>query len=462
MDKVFKWIFGVSGLLLLLLAALWGVSKLVGPSRAERDALGVMSVSEKPQGRNAYADLWLADHDVPVAGRDALLAADVAAFAATPISEEGKPVPFVSGVEARYRNDAPDQAGSKLLCSPREDCLAKVRADLPAYKKLAATHAAWFARRAEATRADHLANPFPSRIDMPFLSFGTAYAPATTLALQFAKGDREAALAGTCSRLADWRRLGARTDMLISWAVGHAYAGRGYASLLAQMLAEWPNDAPLPASCEAALALPGKEETTMCPAVRGEYRFTSEGVATMLTEQARRKGVQEKLLFDPDMTRAQMAAPLARFCTAEADALFARDEPLPPFEPASMVRLQCVSNAVGCILGKVAEPGFDTYAARHRDYLAVMRTLAALAWWRGQPDALGDPAAVLHRLPAAYRSSSRVLRVEQQPWVRQVMTPQGPRALTSRVPVLRVPTPASQEALPVLPLPGSRLTPATP
>ena len=105
---------------------------------------------------------------------------------------------------------------------------------------------------------------------------------------------------------------------------------------------------------------------------------------------------------------------------------------------------------------------FATVVLSVAAFASTAGSLAALAWWRGQPDALSDPAAVLHRLPAAYRSSARVLRVEQQPWVRQVMTPQGPRALTSRVPVLRVPTPASQEALPVLPLPGSRLTPATP
>lgn len=461
MDKIFRWIFGIGSLALLLLAVLWGVSKLVGPSRAEREALALMSVQPKMEGRNAYADLWLADYTLPAAGRERVLAADVAAFAATPIND-GKSAPFVSGAQGRFPSDVPDEAGTQLLCNPREDCLAKVRADLPAYEKLAAGHAAWFARRADATSGDHLANPFPSRIDMPFLSFGTAYAPATALALQFAKGDREAALAGTCSRLADWRRLGARTDMLITWAVGHAYAGRGYGSLLAGMLAEWPNDAPLPASCEAALALPGREETTMCPAMRGEYRFTSEGVAAMLTEQARRKDVQEKLLFDRDMTRALTAVPLARFCTAEADALFARDEPLPPFKPSGMVRLQCVSNAAGCILGKVAEPGFDSYAGRHRDYLATMRALATLAWWRGQPDVLIDPNAVLHRLPAAYCSSSRALRVEEQPSVRQIMTPQGRLALTTRSWVLHVPTPASKDVLPVLPLPGSRLVSAKP
>ena len=78
-------------------------------------------------------------------------------------------------------------------------------------------------------------------------------------------------------------------------------------------------------------------------------------------------------------TRAQMAAPLARFCTAEADALFARDEPLPPFEPASMVRLQCVSNAVGCILGKVAEPAIApdvTGAEIDRSVRQQLRTLS--------------------------------------------------------------------------------------
>ena len=459
MDKVFKWIFAAGGVLLLLLAALWGLSKLVGPSRAEREALALMSVQPKVEGRNAYADLWLADYALPAAERDRVLAADVAAFAATPIND-GNSAPFASGAEGRFPSDAPDQAGRKRLCTPYEDCLAKVRADLPAYESLMTTHAAWFARRAEASRGDYLQNAFQPRLDMPYPSFMTAYAPATALALQFAKGDREAALAGTCSQLADWRRLGARTDMLITWAVGHAYAGRGYAFLLAQMLAEWPNDASLPTSCEAALALPGKEETTMCPAMRGEYRFMSEGTAAILAEEARRKGMQAKLLFDTDMTRAQMAVPLARFCGAGADDLFARDEPLPPYRPSGMVRLQCVSNAAGCILGKVAEPGFDTYAARHRDYLATMRALAALAWWRGQPDALTDPKAVLHRLPAAYRSSSRALRVEEQPSVRPVMTPRGPRALTPRSWVLRVPTPASKDVLPVLPLPGSRLAAA--
>ena len=68
--------------LLMLPVALWGLSKLVGPSRAEREALALMSESPQLTGRNAFADMWLADYPVPPERREEVLAADVAKYAA--------------------------------------------------------------------------------------------------------------------------------------------------------------------------------------------------------------------------------------------------------------------------------------------------------------------------------------------------------------------------------------------
>lgn len=417
MEKVLKWIFGGGGLLLLALALIWGVSKLVGPSRAERAALATMSEPVEYKGRNAYAAIWLLDYPVPIGEMDALMAEDVRRFAATPMSDgEDKMDASAFNTRAlqRFPSDAPDAEARGRLCKNREDCLAKVRADLPAYEKMLAAHPAWFARAVVATQGDHLRNRFPPRLDTPLPSFASTYAPATLFAVRFAQGEHEAAIAGTCRALSDWRRLGANSDMLVGWAVAHGYGAMGHGRLLAQMLAETPNEQPLPAECAEAMVIPRAEEIPMCNAMRGEFKFISQGAGLLMQAQEQKNNIQYNIFYDDEMARAAHAVPFSAFCSAQADAAFKADQPLTSIAPPGLYRLQCVSNAIGCILSQIAGPNYTTYELRHRDALAMKRTLAALAWWRAQPDAANDPVATLQKLPPEFRSAAHPLRLNTE------------------------------------------------
>jgi len=439
LEKLLKLFFAASGMALLLFAAAWGVSKWVGASRAEREALAVMSEPVRFVGHNAYPAIWLVDHPVPAAQVDAVMAEDVRRFAATPLPDgtvSSSPA-FTTSAAQRYPSDAPIQSVRRLLCYSGEDCLTKVRGDLPRYRELVDGHADWFARTASATAGDHLHNPFPVRLDMPLPRFISVYAPATALALRFAQGEREAAIAGTCRRIVEWRRMASRSDLLVGWAIAEANAGIGYGQLLARMLSEVPNGQPLPESCDMAMETPAPAEVSMCAAMRSEFQFISAGSASTMDKRLKEGGTTGKPFYDAGMTRAAHALPEARFCTAETDAAFAADRPQPPYRSPARLRLQCVSNAIGCILADVAGSDHEGFAARHRDYLAAIRALGALAWWRNQPDALQDPVAVLKRLPVRYRATAHPLSYDAK---RAVLTMP---MLQEKLDVLTMPLPGS-------------------
>ena len=415
MGKWFKWILAGGGIALLVFVVVWGMSRLIGASRAERMALATMSQPVQFTGRNAYTAIWLMDYPVPADEMDAVMAEDVqrAKDAAWP-GLEAKFATSESVAAGRYASDRPDDAGRHRLCRSRENCLAKVRGDLAGYGKLVDQHAAWFARTEQATRADHLSNLFLSRVDMPLPPFVSAYAPATLLAVRFARGDRRPAIAATCRLINDWRRLGAQSDLLIGWGVARGYGTHGYGRLLAQMLAEMPASEPLPAECTNAMALPVAAEISMCSAMRGEFGFMSHSIAAMMEAESRKHALRQKVFFDTEMTKAMAAMPMAKYCAEETHVAFAADvEPLPAQE-SGLYRLQCVSNAVGCIVSRISGPAYQNFEAGHRDGLAMKRALAALAWWRNQPDALSDPDATLKRLPGEFRAAAHPLRLNAE------------------------------------------------
>lgn len=440
MERIFRWIFGVGGLLLLALALVWGVSKLVGPSRAERAALATMSEPVQFTGRNAYPAIWLMDYPVPADEIEAVMTEDVRRMAemALPHTDQ-KPVDYTTAAGGSYPSDRPDQMAMKRLCRSNEDCLAKVRSDLPGYEKLLSEHVAWFARAEQATHADHLSNPFPPRVDMPLPSFVSTYAPATLFAVRFAQGQRATAIASTCKAIVDWRKLGSHSDLLVGWAVARGYGAQGYGQLLAQMLAETPNSESLPVECADAMAAPKAAEISMCPAMRGEFNFISQSIASTMQAGASKHDLERKVFFDAEMTKAMMAVPMAKYCSEETDAAFAADKTPLPTKELGMYRLQCASNTIGCILARIAEPGYQGFELGHRDGLAMKRALAALAWWRNQPDAAKNPDATLKSLPAAYRAAAHPFR------------------LNAEKTALVMPTLQENKEEIVLPLPGSRV-----
>jgi hypothetical protein len=85
------------------------------------------------------------------------------------------------------------------------------------------------------------------------------------------------------------------------------------------------------------------------------------------------------LLFSEDMTTAAYAERLAFYCHADTVRAMADDVPIVSADLSKgYVRLECLSNVYGCVLGEIASPGFDPYAARVMDGNAHLRLVAAL------------------------------------------------------------------------------------
>lgn len=431
--------------LLALPLVLWIVSRLLGPSPSERRALALMEQPWQPEGRNAYADFWLVDYPLDTAERDAIMAEDVQRFAALRPDAEGVYPDFVGSAGERSTSQRPDDQSRGLLCRLREDCLGKVRADLPAYRALIDENSAWLDRVEQAVAGDYLQLPFSPRIDAPLPAFQATFAPGTRYAVQFAAGDQLTALDGVCRAMSDWRRLGSNTDMLLVRMVAAAYAGQGYGRLAADMLAEIRVDAALPASCQQAFALPRLEEVSICRAMRGDFAFIQNGLRNGLEPSSSKYGRLRTWLFlDADMTRAQSAKSMAALCNNEHQQAILQDQAMPPAVPAGFLRIQCVSNSIGCILSEIAVPAYHGYADRMRDFMAMQRTLAGLVWLRDKPALLVAPETIPAAWPGQFKSAAHPLNFDTE--TRQLSMPMlGKNA----------------QGKPVkLPLPGSRVVTA--
>jgi hypothetical protein len=180
---------------------------------------------------------------------------------------------------------------------------------------------------------------------------------------------------------------------------------QAYAQLLAAMLAEMPLDAVLPAQCEAAFAPLAAVEMDGCNAMRGEF----EMVDSMLALEGRRIGQYPggSWVFNAPRTRALQAVNLGQSCLPAAQARIAQDLPFEAdLEQASVWRLECATNAIGCILSSVAAPAYADYPRRLQDVGAELGLLNTLLWLRGPP-VQGSVATRLQAMPPGYASAQR-------------------------------------------------------
>lgn len=421
MGGILRWIGYALGAVLLLVIVLWAVSRLRGATAQQEAALAVMEQPWRPQGRNAFAALWLLPYEVPEAQQAAILAEDARRLQARPLAgiETGgdEPAPaFKSVAGERHRDLTPDAHDQAMLCGTREaGCLARVRADQAAYAALVERNTALFARVADLSRYDYYRNRFASRFDAPIPDFTLGKTLLTAHALEFARGDVDAALGGTCRDISTWRRLGANSDSLIMRMVGIAYSTDGYGRLLADMLAQLPREQALPQACAVALAPMKPAEISLCRPMQGELLSASGAMRGMVDHSAggRFDRLLLPLLYSDHMTRAEKATVFAPACSDAALRRIADDrapERLPPRKPYYL-RLGCMSNAMGCILNDIAAPAYGDYALRAQDQGARMQLLATLAWLRGQPQDGKPLAARLAERPAGLKSPTRDIEV---------------------------------------------------
>jgi hypothetical protein len=377
------------------------LSPWLPPMPAEpRDALALMQAPlvRAVGEHDAFPRLWLLRQDVPEAEITTLFAEDrEAILRAAPDVPPESDLPSL----ARYPRE-PLDSGSLCPRAP-QSCLAYVREDPKQARGIVQAHLPLLARATALREADHVRYGFtanPRSPVPPLGGIGNLQAMAT--ALRFEEGDHGGALESACTDLATWRRLRARTDMLLMDMVGIAFAGT-LAHLVAEMLAELPPDHPLPEACAHALAPEEPGEFDQCDVWRGEFALVSNvmtGLAAGETAELASEHlppVFNRLLLKERATLGLSAQHYARLCAGR--------EHLAPAEPGWLDR---AFNPVGSILIAVAAPNLDDYRDRAEDFRALMQAMRLLVWLRGQ----ADPAVVLGAPPAEFATPRHALRVD--------------------------------------------------
>ncbi len=405
MRTAYKWVAWALAALVVLPGLVWGLSRMLGPTAAQEAALAAME--DPPMtGRNAFGALWLMPYDIPEAQREAVLAEDLRRFRTAGRAGPGMtsaPV-TVSSAEGRYPAVGLPPDAATLFCGGQGGCLGKVAADRDRYAALVERYAALIDRAEALSAYDHIAHPVGERVvDTILPPYQHGKLPATRHALLFLEGRRDEAFEANCRAIATWRRLGSRSDLLISRLIGVAYAVDVHAVLFAEMLAEVPRDYPLPSACIEAFAPITDDELSLCRAMRGEFRFMQA-----VLREARRRGLDgdegpvtrtlQRLYFDIETTEADRAEDLAWYCSDEARTRMRADLPVSsPAPEKDLFRFQCIANAAGCILAQIAAPSFESYPRRVQDANAKLRLLALLVRLRAET---GDARPFAERLRA--------------------------------------------------------------
>ena len=397
MESIRKWSLRLAWLLLglvVLATLLWGLSRALYPTAAQREALALLRASDAPEGRNAFDALWALGYRVPEEEMPAVVEADRRALEQIQQDPDryAEDAPVFRSARENYPSLTPDMDNKPAFCpSGLDDCLDRVRQDPDAYRDLVERHRELLDRVHRLGQYDHFRNRLPWDLAMPFPAFSALFYPLTENAVLFVDGRIDAALAASCKTMATWRRLAPDSDMLIFQLVGQGLV-REHGRMLAEMAAKLPLDYPLPAQCAAALAAPEPSELSLCTAIKGEFALAD-------SVQIRPEHIPSSWLaglgrlafslgFDPEATRGEYARRFARHCDSDSIATNFEDrrEVADPRAPA-MLRLACVGNWIGCAFNEIATPAWSSYELRMRDHGAQLRLLNA--WYMARLDSGG-------------------------------------------------------------------------
>lgn len=398
-------------ILLAVLAALYAVSQRWPIPDAQRQALAQLRQPLPPlRGANLFAALWSLSYAVPEAQRETVLARDVER-----LNRQPQEVPFQSAAADYPRLPRWPSTAPALCSASAGGCLQRVREQPQAYADALATQAPMLNRmRALANYSDYR-SPFRPRADMAVPELPRMPLSMTASALDFVQGRTTQALSDVCSDAQVARVLLRSGDNLAITMIGAAML-RGNAQLFADMLAELPTQAPLPARCAAAFAPAAMEEISLCNALHGESRM----VFSMLQNASVQDGDRAWLdrisprLLDRERTQALLAPTFTWACSAPVRAVLAQDRALPPgmVPMPDTATVACVANATGCLLVNVAHPDYANYQHRLQDTAAALRTVTALLWLRDRPADTRPLALRLAELPPVLRGQARPLQAD--------------------------------------------------
>ena len=407
-------VLGGSAAALLLVSHYWPASAL------ERQARAALEAPRSWPGSNAWADLlFIARDDLDAAGRQAALAAHVAAVddwhmqrRALLRDNAGKDpeqwvLPPSPSVHSGKQPALPDALADCRHGTP-QTCLAALAAHPAVAGQWRDAHAGYLSRRAALSAHGHLASPYAQPDPATMLAlFGGHLAGSGRVAqaLDHLQGNQAAAVTGACQDLATARLLAGRSDSLMAASTGMRGLEDG-AAWLAALADGWPASQPLPAACAVVAAPLSVDEVSLCNAFAGEYSLSqgvlADGIAAM------GEGWLAGWLLDADKTADRAAANLGRSCLAPAQAEIAADTAvvLDPAQVPSLWHIRCLSNATGCLLMGVATPAYRDFLLRMQDAAASQRLLGAWLWLQQQP-VQGDLPSVLAQLPADYQTPAR-------------------------------------------------------
>src|SRR3546814_14346833 len=147
-------------------------------------------------------------------------------------------------------------------------------------------------------------------------------------------------------------------------SLGSGRATDGYDRLLAQVRAELPAGQPLPVACEAALAPVSVEELSICETMRCEY--SSSAAAIDAIDDPKLAGTMQaalnRLVYDPEKTRALIAGNFAPACSSATRAMLAADGPPGwPQDPHPRFRMESIATLAGRIPPHYPTPAAPAY-----------------------------------------------------------------------------------------------------
>jgi len=398
--------------LLVLLSVAWVVARTMYPTEAQREAIAELESLPEHEGENAFPLLWSLGHAVPDSELEEVMNEDVRRFSETPVwpePDEGAVHPNFESARADYPDLSPSAEDRRMFCGEQdENCLEKVRRDLDAYNALMDRNRALLDRTARLHDYEYVRSPFPPRQTAPFPSYQNVTYLRTRHAVAFASGSEREAIAAVCREIQTWRRLSANADVLIDRLFGLENASKRNGTMLANMLAQWPVDEPLPAPCASALSPPELADVSICHALHGEFaRVAFFGRNLEQYDDGSLESLMLPVLFDAEATLGRDAENYWRFCEESAGAkLLADRRPIETSRP-SIMQFDCVGNYYGCAWSANSNTGYADYQDRALDHGARLRVLGTLAWMRRHGDDGRSPKALLEARPDALKSPER-------------------------------------------------------
>ncbi|SDD17398.1 hypothetical protein [Aquimonas voraii] len=401
----------------IVLVVVWHVRR-APPDSAIAGLIARWQAPSQALGANAFKHLWQIEWDIPESERAAVLAEDrrralAHAEALLRAAVESAPPPVLTrSADARYPR-WPLEDLPQLDCGGREaECLDGFAAiDAEAWRRVDSAPLL-SARLAAVHEFGHLrvddALHFATYLAVAQERTGASRVWLAMAARAFRAGSTQQGLGMACRELATARRFAEGSTHLITRLIESSRI-LAAAHLAADVLAELPAEAPLPAECEVLTAPLQAPSVSLCAAVGGEYRWLRHSLESAFNGGVSdlwpaASGEPSRLLFDGELSLQWRARAMSWACDQDVLAQMLRGDPAVIRRvrewPADPPVLQCMANPMGCTLDRVSRPDLSVYVERILEEAAALRMLAVLVELRPKlADGLSIEEALAQRKP---------------------------------------------------------------